>query len=58
MRFIIKKKSWNKKAMGLDYLSWLIIGLIILAIGVVVISILSGKGIGALDFIKDKLLGV
>ena len=43
----------NKRAIGLDYLIWLIIGLVILVIGLIGVMILSGKGVGALDFIKD-----
>ncbi|MBT4166474.1 hypothetical protein HOE04_05530 [archaeon] len=49
----MERRGFNKKGMEGDYLIWLIIGAVILAIGLVSVMIMSGKGIGALDFIKD-----
>jgi|TARA_B100002003_G_C13671065_1_gene339802 hypothetical protein len=43
----------GKKGIALDFLAWLIIGVLVLVLVVVAIAILTGKGIGALDFIKD-----
>tara|TARA_Y100000310_G_C20528038_1_gene737049 strand:- start:511 stop:702 length:192 start_codon:yes stop_codon:yes gene_type:complete len=43
----------DRKAVALDYLFWLIVGLIVLVIGVSAIAILTGKGQGAVEYIKD-----
>lgn len=43
----------KKKAVALDFLFWLILGVIVLVITVLIIMILTGKGTGAIEYIKD-----
>jgi len=42
----------NKKAVALEFLFWLILGVIVLVIAIFVIIILTGKGEAAIEFIK------
>lgn len=46
-------RKMKKKAVALDFLFWLILGVIVLVITVLVIMILTGKGSGAIEYIKD-----
>ena len=48
-----KGKILDKGAMIDNYLIWLLIGFVILVVSVIGVMILSGKGFGGLDFIKD-----
>lgn len=48
---ILKRK--NKKGIELDMLGWWIIGIVALVILIIAIGILRGKGVGALEFIKN-----
>jgi len=49
-------KNLKKKArIEMDVMGWWILGLIVLVIGIIAIFILSRKGQGALDFIKNIL---
>ncbi|MEK6830949.1 MAG: hypothetical protein AABX77_02875 [Nanoarchaeota archaeon] len=43
----------NKKAVALEFLFWLILGVVVLVIAVFIIIILTGKGQSAIEFIKD-----
>ncbi len=43
----------NKKAVALEFLFWLILGVIVLVIVILIIMILIGKGGAAIEFIKD-----
>lgn len=43
----------NKKAVALEFLFWLMLGLIVLTISILIIIILTGKGKSAIEFIKD-----
>lgn len=47
------KKRFNKKAIVTDYLPWLIIGIVVLAIVLISIFILKGKGLSMIDQIKN-----
>ena len=44
-----------KKGVALDFLFWLILGIIVLVIAIFIIMILSGKGFNAIEYIKDLL---
>ncbi|MEK6872994.1 MAG: hypothetical protein AABW90_03200 [Nanoarchaeota archaeon] len=44
---------FNKKAVALEFLFWLILGVVVLVIVIFIIMILTGKGEAAIDFIKD-----
>ena len=46
-------RKLKKKAVALDFLFWLILGVIVLVIIIFIIMILSGKGSGAIEYIKD-----
>ena len=48
-----KTKITNKKAVALEFLFWLILGVVVLVIMVFVIIILTGKSQSAIEFIKD-----
>lgn len=43
----------NKRGMELEYLGWLILGLIALVIFVIIILIFKEKGTNAIDYIKQ-----
>jgi len=47
----MRKRS--KKAVAMEFLFWLILGVVVLVVILVAIGILSGKGIGAIEYIKD-----
>lgn len=47
----------NKKAIVSDYLPWILIAVAVLVILTVTIFILKGKGISALDAIKNLFRG-
>jgi len=49
----MKTKRTNKKAMELEMLGWIIIALVILIIAIFAIVILKGKGISAVEYIKQ-----
>ncbi len=53
----MKKESLkkDKKAIEMDMLAWLIIGLVVLAIVFIGIAILNGKATSAVQYIKDLL---
>jgi len=53
MRFFNKKKRFGKKGMEMEILGWWIIALVVLAIMLIGFMILKGKGIGAIEFIKN-----
>ena len=46
-------KKMDKKGVALEFLFWMILALIVLVVVVIGFMILTGKGRGALDFIKD-----
>ncbi len=48
-----KKDLKNKRGMELEMLGWWIIALIVLVIVIIAIIILKGKGVSAINFIKD-----
>ncbi len=48
-------KTNNKKGVALEFLFWLILGVIVLVIVIFIIMILFGKGQLAIEFIKDLL---
>ncbi|MBS3093898.1 hypothetical protein J4456_04945 [Candidatus Pacearchaeota archaeon] len=51
-------KSENKKAFLVgEVIFWLIVAILVLVVVVFSIYILSGKGTGAIDYIKDILFG-
>ena len=54
MKRLIKIKK-NKKAIVSDYLIWLLIGIAVLAIVMITIFVLKGKGISVIDKIKNLL---
>ena len=43
----------RKGEVAMEYLFWLILGVIVLIVVVFIIMILSGKGIAAIEYIKD-----
>lgn len=43
----------NKKGMELEALGWWIIGIVVLVVLIIGFVILRGKGIGAIDFLKN-----
>jgi len=47
------KKKMSKKGMEMDMLAWWIIGAIALVVLVFVVMMLTGKGMGAINFIKN-----
>jgi hypothetical protein len=53
----MKKKWWSKRGIISDYLPWLLIALVILAILMISIFLLKGKGISFIDKIKDLFRG-
>ena len=50
-------KKGNKKGIISDYLPWILIALVILAIIMISIFLLKGKGISFIDRIKDLFRG-
>jgi len=48
----------NKKAIVSDYLPWLLIAIAILAILVIFIAVLKGKGISLIDQFKNLFGGI
>ena len=46
-------KGKNKKGMEIEMLIWMIIAIVILVIMVVAYMVLRGKGINALDYMKN-----
>ena len=48
-------KTKNKKGVALEFLFWLILGVIVLVIVIFIIMILSGKSQQAIEFIKGLL---
>ncbi len=44
---------FNKKAVALEFLFWLILGVVVLIVIIFIIIILTGKGGAALAYIKD-----
>ena len=53
----MKKKGGLKKGIITEYLPWLIIGLVVLAIVMVAIFFFREKGISLIDRIKDLFRG-
>ena len=49
--------SENKKAIVMDYLPWLIIGIAVLAIVMITIFILKNKGVSLIDQLKGLFRG-
>ena len=47
------KKRIKKRALELDMLGWLLLGLAVLILVIVIIAILSGKASSAIDFIRN-----
>jgi predicted membrane channel-forming protein YqfA (hemolysin III family) len=43
----------SKKAMEIEYLIWLMIGIVILVAGVILYVVASKKGIGIVEYIKN-----
>jgi hypothetical protein len=50
-------KRINKKGIGMEYLIWMIIGIVVLVILITIVVILRNKGISADDFIKNLFRG-
>jgi hypothetical protein len=53
----MKNKKWNKRGIEWEFLFWIIMAVLALIIIVIGIGILSGKGIGAIEFIKSIFRG-
>lgn len=53
MKFFKRGSSFGKKGMEMEILGWWIIALVVLAIMIAGFMILKGKGIGAIEFIKN-----
>ncbi len=53
----MKKRWWNKGGIISDYLPWLLIAIVILAVLMISIFLLKGKGISFIDKIKDLFMG-
>jgi hypothetical protein len=47
----------NKKALELEMLAWWILGIAILVIIFIALFILKGKGVNAIEYIKELLRG-
>jgi len=47
------KKALNKRGMETEFMGWLLLALLFLLIGLGAAIILQGKGLGAVDFIKN-----
>ena len=43
----------RKGAVAMEYLFWLILGVIVLVVIIIIIGILTGKGSAAIEYIKD-----
>ena len=52
-----KRDEMRKGVVALEYLFWMIVAVAFLVLGVFIIVKLTGKGSGALQFIKDILTG-
>lgn len=48
-----KKGVFRKKGMEMEMIGWWIIAIVVLVIMLIGFMILKGKGIGAIDFIKN-----
>ena len=48
-----KKSKMNEKGVAMEYLFWLILGVIVLVVIIIIIGILTGKGSAAIEYIKD-----
>ena len=49
------EKRMNKKGIELEMLGWWLLGLAVLAVVIIAIVIMKGKGTSAIDFIKNLL---
>lgn len=57
LKSLSKKNFFRKKGALLDFLFWMVVTVFILVVVILAIMIFSGKGFGALNFIKDWLMG-
>ncbi len=56
-RLGLKLNKLNKKAIVMDYLPWLIIGVAVLTIVMITIFILKNKGVSLIDQLKGLFRG-
>ena len=57
MRFFKRGREFGKKGMEMEVLGWWILALAVLGVMLAGFMILKGKGLGAIEFIKNMRFG-